>query len=84
MGEGYPLCERCSLPLSLTKSGKLRRGKRFCSTACQQAEIKRVRKGAKVTLLCALERLECRGVEGANTIRDSLETLGVLRHKESR
>lgn len=55
--QAAPRCERCGKPLTLTKSGSLRKGKRFCGTACQQANIRDARVVARNEVALTLREL---------------------------
>jgi len=71
-------CERCKAPLTLTSTGKLRRGKRFCSTSCQQAAIVDARAAARHDLHETLRELEQvpAAAELVSRLKASLQTLG--------
>ncbi|SRR5258708_7061910 len=67
-------CARCDAALPKTKTGKLKRGIRFCSDACRLANVRERRAAARVELQRAAVELR----ELARRIGQSLSTLGLL------
>lgn len=71
----HELCPQCRKPIPLTKAGKLRRGRRFCSAKCQRAAINDARLIARSELVFLIPALE----DGIRRAREALETLGMLK-----
>lgn len=71
-------CLKCGAPLSLTKAGSVRKGKKYCSLDCQQGAIKEARTKARAALKELLKGLELDRPELTELIRKELHTLGML------
>jgi len=71
-------CARCEKPLTLTRAGTLRKGKRFCSSSCQQAAIVDARAAARRDLHETIRELEQvpAAAELVSRLKTSLQTLG--------